>query len=81
MTAAERYDAASEATNKARTALKATVFGRLWYWNRHRYAAVEPLLRLPVRSRAEAYDRSMRAQFFAMAEDLGLPVLTTGKPS
>jgi hypothetical protein len=82
MTPAEQYDAASEATNKARDALKATIIGRAWFKHRHRHPRVALALEyLMPRERVDAYHRAMRASFFAMAAELNLPVLTTRPPA
>jgi ADP-heptose:LPS heptosyltransferase len=81
MTPAEQYDLASAATNAARDALKATLAGRLWYVQRHHHPRVARLLRRLVRAKADRYDAAMFESFHAMAAELGLPVLTTRKPS
>jgi hypothetical protein len=81
MTPAERYDLASAATNAARDALKASVIGRWYFKHRDHYPRTARLLRRLVRARVDAYDAAMFECFHAMAAEMGLPVLTTRKPT
>jgi hypothetical protein len=82
MTPAERYDLASAATNAAQAALKATIIGRAWFKHRHRRPRLARVLEyLMPRERVDAYHRAARASFFAMADEMNLPVLSTRKPS
>jgi hypothetical protein len=78
---AEQYDAASAATNAARDALKAHPVGRWYFKHRDHYPRTARWVRRLVRARVDAYDTAMFESFHAMAAEMGLPVLTTRKPT
>jgi len=68
-------DIEADRVNAARDALKATFLGRLWYAKRWRL-----LEYCMPRAGIDAYHTAMRTHFYAMARDIGRPVLTTKPP-